>query len=93
MPTGTAVIDFGAFPGVNEAFVSITGQTAILSTSAVEAYLMSETSAGQTAIDHQYLGLFATFTCGDIVAATGFTIYGRAIEKLTGAFTIRWVWV
>lgn len=93
MPRGVATIDFGAFPGSNEASVVVTGQTAILSDSVIEPFIMSETSADYTANDHRYIGLFAKFTCGDIVAGTGFTIFGISTEKLTGRFSIRWVWV
>lgn len=93
MPKGIEVIDFGTFPGSHEASVVVTGQTAILSTSDAEAFFMSETSADYTAKDHRYIGLFARLTCGDIVAGTGFTIFGISTEKLTGRFSIRWVWV
>lgn len=92
MPTGTSTIDFGSFPGANEASVAVTGQTSILSNSVAEAYIMSEASANRTANDHRYVGLYITLTCGDVVAGTGFTIYARSLDKMTGQYSIRWVW-
>jgi hypothetical protein len=93
MQTGTATLNFGAFPGSNEASVAVTGQTAILSTSKVEAFVMSDdTTADHTANDHKYLGSFANLTCGTATAATGFTINATSLEKLNGTFAVRWVW-
>lgn len=90
---GTATLDFGAHPGSNEASVSVTGATEILATSKAEAWIMGDdTSSDHTASDHRYVGLWLALTCGTPTAATGFTIYGRASEKLTGTFTVRYVW-
>lgn len=88
--TGTAVIDFGA--GSNEAQVLV-AVPEILATSFVESWVMGDdTSTDHTASDHRYFPVFASLTCGTPVAATGFTIYARSIEKLTGAWTVRYVW-
>ena len=90
---GTAIIDFGAFPGSNEASVAVTGQSSILDTSKAEAFVMADdTATGHTASDHRYLPQLAAFTCGAPTPATGFTIYGRSVHKLQGQFTLRWVW-
>lgn len=90
---GTATIDFGAFPGSNEASVAVTGQGSISATSKVEAFVMADdTTSGHTAADHKYLPQIASFTCGTPTAGTGFTLYGRSIHKLQGTFTLRWVW-
>ena len=91
--TGTAVIDFGAFPGSNEASIAVTGQGTISATSKVEAYVMGDDTSGtHTANDHRYFAALVGLTCGTPTAATGFTIYGRSTEKLTGTFALRWVW-
>ena len=91
--TGSATINFGAHPGSNEASVTITGQATISATSKAEAWVMGDdTSVDHTASDHRYLPQFASFTCGTPTAATGFTIYARSIHKLTGNYTLRWVW-
>jgi hypothetical protein len=90
---GTAIIDFGAFPGSNEAEVGVTGQLFISPTSKVEAYIMADdTTVDHTSGDHQYAAALLGLTCGALAPATGFTIYARSVEKLQGTFALRWVW-
>jgi hypothetical protein len=90
--TGTATLDFGAMPGANEASVVVTGISTIGGSAKVEAFLMRSTSASHSANDHSYAALLTGLTCGDVVAGTGFTIYARSTEKLTGQFTVQFVW-
>ena len=91
--TGTAAINFGSHPGSNEASVAVTGLTSISATSKAEAWVMADdTSANHTASDHKYFPVFASLTCGTPTAGTGFTIYARSTEKLSGAWTVRYVW-
>jgi hypothetical protein len=91
--TGTAIINFGAHPGSNEASIAIGGQATILATSKAESWVMADdTTSDHTASDHKYIPQLASFSCGTPTAATGFTIYGRSIHKLTGTFSLRWVW-
>jgi hypothetical protein len=91
--TGTATINFGAFPGANEASVAVMGQAAISATSKAEVFVMGDDVAtGHTAADHRYLPQLASFTCGTPTAATGFTIHARSVHKLQGQFALRWVW-
>lgn len=91
--TGTATIDFGAFPGVNEVSVPVTGQGSILATSKAEAWIMgSDTTADHTAQDHRYLNAIAGFACGTPVAGTGFTLYATCADKMQGTYLVRWVW-
>ena len=90
---GTATIDFGSFPGTSEASIAVTGQTTISATSKAEAYMMADdTTAGHTAADHRYAAALIGFTCGTPTAGTGFTIYGRALDKMQGTFALRFVW-
>lgn len=90
---GTAMIDFGAHPGSNEASVAVTGQAAILATSKASAFIMGDdTTVDHTASDHRYAAALLALTCGTATAATGFTIHARSLEKLTGQFTVRWTW-
>lgn len=90
---GTATIDFGAFPGSNEASIAVTGQGAILASSKAEAYVMADDTTGDhSANDHRYLTALVGLTCGTPTLATGFTIYARSTEKLQGTFSLRWVW-
>jgi hypothetical protein len=90
---GTATLNFGAFPGSNEASVTVTGQTSISATSKAEAFVMADDTSGtHTASDHRYFAALAGLTCGTPTAAIGFTIFARATEKLQGTFAVRWVW-
>jgi hypothetical protein len=90
---GTATIDFGAYPGSNEAFITVTGLATISATSKAEAFVMADdTTADHTANDHKYITMFMGLSCGTPVAATGFTIYGRSTDMLQGTFAIRYVW-
>ena len=72
--TGTAVIDFGAFPGVSDASVAVTGQAAIVAGSLVEAWIRPEATADHTDTEHMVETL--KVIAANIVAGTGFTIYG-----------------
>lgn len=90
---GTATIDFGSFPGTSEASIAVTGQASILATSKVEAFIMGDdTTASHTANDHRYASALIGLTCGTPTLATGFTIYGRCLDKMQGTFAVRWVW-
>ena len=54
--TGAAEIDFGAFPGSNEASIAVTGQADIGAGSKAESWVMGDdTSLDHTASDHKYL--------------------------------------
>lgn len=89
--TGSATINFGT--GSNEASVAVTGLTTISATSKAEAFVMADdTSASHTASDHKYFPVFASLTCGTPSAGVGFTIYARSTQKLTGTWTVRYVW-
>ena len=90
---GTVELDFGVFPGANEASVAVTGQATISATSKAEAYMMGDdTSADYTAGDVRYLAVLVGLTCGTPTAATGFTVYGRSVEKMQGKIPLRYVW-
>ena len=49
---GTAVLDFGAFPGKSDASVAVTGQAAIVAGSLVEAWIRPVDTADHTADEH-----------------------------------------
>ena len=92
--TGTAIIDFGAPPGTNIASIVITGQTAIVAGSLVEAWMMSDSTAvgavGHNEPEHRIVPI--KLTCGDIVPGVGFTIWAETDWRLTSTFQVRWVW-
>jgi hypothetical protein len=94
---GIATLDFGAFPGDTEATVVITGQAGILAGSLIEAWIRPETTADHSADEARVEDL--DIVAGNIVAGTGFTIYGlhqHVVEgfgtDIYGAFSVGWVW-
>jgi hypothetical protein len=90
---GTATIDFGAFPGSNEASVAVAGQASILATSKVDVFVMADdTSGSHTANDHRYAQLLLGFTATTPAVGVGFTIHARCLDKMQGTFAVRWRW-
>jgi len=90
---GTITIDFGAFPGSNEASVFVPDQATIGAGSKAESFVMADdTTTDHTASDHRYFAALVGLSCGTPSAGTGFTIYARSTEKLQGTFALRWVW-
>jgi hypothetical protein len=91
--TGTSLLDFGAFPGVTDAILVVTGQTGILSGSQVEAWLMAAATADHSIEEHQVDG--PVVMAGNVVAGTGFTIYGSARDPRDwayGKWNVGWRW-
>jgi hypothetical protein len=92
MPTGTAVLDFGATPA-ESASVAVIGQAGIVAGSHVEAFFMRESTADNGVDEHEEAAAMCPLVCGSIIAGTGFTIIAHPIGALgTGAFNVRWVW-
>ena len=88
--TGTAEIDFGAFPGSNEASVTAAA-VGVTTDTHVEAWVMgSDSTTDHTAADHKYFPVFAALTTAP--GTDEFTIYGRSQHKLQGAFKVHYVW-
>ena len=91
MPTGTATVDFGSTPG-NLASVVVTGQTAILAGSLVEAMMMASSTADHNVDEHIIAPI--RLVCGAVSAGVGFTIYASSTEvTFTGTWSVKWVWV
>jgi hypothetical protein len=77
--TGTAEIDFGAFPGTTHATVAITGQTSIATSSIVHAWIRPSDTADHSSDEHIMAPL--DIIASDIVAGTGFTVHGVVRER------------
>lgn len=93
MAIGTATIDFGSAPGTNIVSVAVTGQAAILSTSKVEIWIMgTDSTATHNEYEHAIIPLDLTLSCIVVTAGVGFTIQAATQQRLTGTFTVRWVW-
>ena len=90
--TGSAIINFGAFPGSNTTSVVVTGQSSIISTSTVTAFMMADTTSDHTASDHQYASSLISLTCGTIVLGVGFTINATCLDDMQGTFNVRFIW-
>ena len=89
---GTTTIDFGAFPGTTDATVDVTGQTDIASGSVVQAWISPADTADHTADEHWVETI--KVLAGNIVAGTGFTIYGLATDEAFryGTWNVAWRW-
>lgn len=99
MPQGTTSINFGAFPGVSDTSVAVTGQAAILSGSLVEAFIFPAATADHSIDEHLVNPPRVVATT--IVAGTGFTIYGFSLDgvdtgsdtpRIYGVWNVAWVW-
>lgn len=97
---GTATLDFGAFPGKSDTSVAVTGQAAIVAGSLVEAWVRPVATSDHSADEHLVEEL--EVAAGNIVAGTGFTVYGLHSPswpsvggqgtRLYGQWTVAWVW-
>jgi hypothetical protein len=79
--TGTALLDFGAFPGGSDASIAVTGQTGILAGSLVEAWVFPALTADHTADEH--LVETISIVAGNVIAGVGFTIYAINTNHIT----------
>jgi hypothetical protein len=89
---GSAAVNFGALPGSDGASVAVTGQSAIVAGSRVQAWIRLVSSVDHTPDEHRVENL--KVTAGLIVPGTGFTIYVDCVEGLTyGIFNVDWEWI
>lgn len=93
--TGTAVLNFGVFPGADQASVAVTGQPGILSGSRVEAWIDPTQGASADHSVGEHVVADIDCRCEAIVAGTGFTIVltSREDEQLQyGNYLVAWAW-
>jgi hypothetical protein len=96
--TGTALLNFGTFPGSSDASVAITGQSEIVASSIVQAWIYPAATADHTADEHIVEEFVVS--AGNIVAGTGFTIYGVSqippspndLPLIYGQWSVAWRW-
>lgn len=79
---GTALVDFGTFPGSGHASLAITGQTGILSTSVVEAWVHPAATADHTSDEH--IADPPRVVAADISVGVGFTIHLVNQDRVDG---------
>ena len=89
---GSSVVNFGAFPGSNEATVTVIGQTDIAADALCEAWVTVIPTADHTISDHTYAAWLFHPSCSAATAGAGFTIYCTSPEKMQGTFNLNWVW-
>lgn len=92
MATGMGVVevDFGAWPGSNEASV-VVGASGVTPAAHVEAWVMgNDSTSDHTAADHRYFPLFAALTTE--AGSDQFTIHARSSHKLQGLWAVHYVW-
>ena len=91
--TDSIVLDFGAYPGSNEATATVAGQTTILDSHRASATVFGDGFVDtHTPSDHRYAAALMGLSCSTPIAGTGFTIYARSIHKLQGRFRVIWSW-
>ena len=90
MPTGSTTIDFGSAPGSNYASTTVTGQSDIATSSLADAWMMAGSTATHNAVEHMMAPI--KLTVGNLVANSGFTIHAVTDLRLTGEFSVHWVW-
>lgn len=97
---GTAVIDFGAFPGSTHATVAVTGQGGILTGSLAQAEIRPVATGDHSIEEHMAAPI--KLWAAEIVAGTGFTVHGLVVWptgtsdgkglRMYGQFNVFWVW-
>jgi hypothetical protein len=76
--SGTTTLNFGAFPGASDTSVAVTGQASIIAGSLVEAWISPAADTADHSVDEQRVEQIKV-NAGNIVAGTGFTIYGFSL--------------
>ena len=75
--------------GNSTAIVSVTGQTDLLATDSIDAWIQAtDSTADHNAIEHKLAPIKLTVT--NIQAGIGFDIVGMSEHRLTGDFKVRW---
>lgn len=101
---GVTTINFGVFPGGTDATTIITGQTGILAGSIVSAWIIPTATADHSVDEHWADP--PDIVAGNIIAGTGFTIYGKIklqqdltvtalnnnSPRIYGLYTVGWLW-
>lgn len=77
---GFIEVDFGAFPGASDASATVTGQASITTGSTLQAWIYAKATPEHSADEHRIETISAN--AGDIVAATGFTVWAQNTSQL-----------
>ena len=94
---GTALLDFGAFPGATDATLDV-ATTGVVNTSLVEAWVFPATTADHSPDEHrvEHLKVDAVWKVDGTITITGILddppINGMSPGTLYGKYNIGWVW-
>lgn len=89
--SGTVTLDFGAFPGSNEASVTFADTKVTTGTNIIPYFAGNDTSTNYTANDHKYASIFIGLTAAANNGVGGI-IYARSAEKMQGQWTARYTY-
>ena len=89
--SGSATLDFGAFPGSSEASVAVAAGTIGAGSKAWAYFRGDDTATGHTAADHRYAPSLIALSVA-VTAGVGLTIYGRCLDNMQGQWTVRYGW-
>jgi hypothetical protein len=84
---GTATIDFGAFPGSNEASVTFTN--AAVGAAVSPFFASNDTTTDHTANDHKYAAMLVQLST-QTTPGVGGVIHARSQHKMQGTFDVRY---
>ena len=96
---GSAVLNFGVFPGTDVASVTVTGQAGIVAGSLVDAQIRIASTAEHSEDEHAMFRGSGAVEVGvkrsSIVPGTSLTIYGACADKskMWGNINLDWEWV
>lgn len=90
--SGQTTIDFGAFPGVTDVTVAVTGQDDIAAGATCEAFIVPTATVDHSADEHVVDS--PCVYAGNVAAGVGFTIYGitNTNQLVYGTWTVGWRW-
>jgi len=89
--SGSATLDFGAFPGSSEASIAVAAATVGAGSKAWAYWRADDTSVDHSADDHKYAAALIALSVL-VTAGVGLTIYGRCLDEMQGAWTVRYGW-
>jgi len=93
---GTAIVDFGPFPGSQTAQGVVTGQSGLVSTSLAEAWVWpNQDTADHPAVEQQMDWQRIQVAIINMIPGVGFTIAAQLYPgnaNLYGKYTVAWVW-
>lgn len=95
-PPQSDTINFGAWPGSDEATLTIIGQANIVATSEIRVWVPAIATADHSADEHAMDP--PAVTAGNIVPGVGFTVYATYPNSVRdfqayGAWTVNWQWL